>query len=279
MLARGSELLTQARRAGVAVAAFNVYNLEAARAAILAAQEMGTPVILQTGVAAYRFGQPGGFGRALIEAAERASVPVGVHLDHAERLEDIEAAIQDGYPSVMIDGSRLPLAENTALVRAVVEVAHRAGVVVEAELGGVAGAEDQLVSDSREAAMTDPETARRFVEETGADSLAVAIGNAHGLYKGKPELDLERLARIAERVSVPLVLHGASGIPAEDLQAAIQLGIAKVNFNTELRQAYFGELQRHLDEAARLDLLALMERTSQAMEGVMRQKIAIVSQR
>ena len=180
---------------------------------------------------------------AALAAARAASVPVGVHLDHCTKLEEIEACIALGYSSVMFDGSHQDFEDNVTLTRLVVEQAHAAGVWVEAELGALSGDEDAS-GDVEVGDMTDPAQAAAFVERTGVDALAVAIGNVHGFTPDPVRLDLERLAEIAAATPVPLVLHGASGLPAEDLLGAVELGVVKVNVNAELRRAYIGALQR-----------------------------------
>ena len=178
--------------------------------------------------------------------AKKADVPVALHLDHCTQFPMIVECIKEGFTSVMIDGSHLPYEENLALAQKVVEVAHAAGVAVESELGRVGGAEDDLNVDEREATFTVPEEAADYVRRSGVDSLAVAIGTAHGVYKGTPKLDLERLSAIRAAVSVPLVLHGASGVPDEAVRAAIARGIAKVNIATELKIPMAGAVREVL---------------------------------
>jgi len=162
-------------------------------------------------------------------------IPIALHLDHATSYQQVVECIRAGYTSVMIDGSKLPYDENVALTRKVVELAHYAGVSVEAELGKVGGTEDDLTVDEREATFTVPEEAVKFIEDTGVDYLAIAIGTAHGVYKWEPKLDLERLKKIRSMVSVPLVLHGASGVPDDGLRDAIACGINKINLATDLK--------------------------------------------
>lgn len=237
-LVSNREMLQQAQRGGYAVPAFNVHNLETVQAVAETAAEMSSPVIMA--------GTPGTFSYAgtdyLVEicqaAARRYNLPLALHLDHHEEMDDIESKVRQGVRSVMIDGSHLPFAQNIALVRQAVKLCHRYGVSVEAELGRLGGQEDDLLVDSADSFFTDPMAAKEFVEATGIDSLAVAIGSAHGLYQGEPKLDFARLEKIRQRVDIPLVLHGASGIPEAMIARAIALGVCKVNVATELKIAF-----------------------------------------
>lgn len=234
------ELLMDARRHSYAVGAFNVENMEMIQAVIAAAQAERAPVLLQTTPGTLKYAGTALFSAMARALAEKASVPVALHLDHGDSFDLCARAAADGYTSLMIDGSKLPLEENIALARRVVEMAALCPgrPAVEAELGKLGGKEDDLEVKPGDDLYTDPEEAARFVAETGIDSLAVAIGTAHGFYKGKPKLAFDRLARLRDAVSIPLVLHGSSGVPDEDVQRAITLGVCKVNFATELRVAY-----------------------------------------
>ncbi len=230
------KMLMDAQKGGYAVGAFNAENMEMAQAIIGAAQAMGAPVIVQTTPSTVKYGGLRQFF-GLVQAISRdAHVPVAIHLDHGDTYDLAVQAVLANYTSVMIDGSGKPYEENVALTRKVVEVASLAGVSVEAELGKVGGKEDGLTVE--EEAYTDPETAADFAQRTAVDSLAVAIGTAHGLYAKKPRLDVMRLKEIHRRVDIPLVLHGASGLSEEDVRRCIGEGICKVNFATELRIAY-----------------------------------------
>ena len=230
------ELLLDAQKNGYAVGAFNVENMEMVQAVIAAAEELRSPVIMQTTPSTLKYADPELFYANVAAVAKKASVPVVMHLDHGSSFELAMRAFRAGYTSIMIDGSHSVLEENIAITKAVVDAAHAGNVPVEAELGKVGGKEDDL--DGGAGGFTDPEEAVRFVEETGVDSLAVAIGTAHGVYKGIPKLDVERLSQIREVVSVPLVLHGTSGIPDEDVKECIRRGICKVNYATDLRIAF-----------------------------------------
>lgn len=231
-----TQMLLDAQHGGYAVGAFNAENMEMVMAIIAAAEEMGTPVMIQTTPSTIGYAGLDLYRANVYAAAARAKVDVCLHLDHGSSFELAVQAIAAGYSSVMIDGSQHPLEENIALTRAVVRVARPCGIPVEAELGKVGGKEDDLVSTG--CGYTDPGDAARFVSETGIESLAVAIGTAHGIYTGTPVLDVDRLRAIRRVVDIPLVLHGASGLSDNAVRETIAAGICKVNFATELRIAY-----------------------------------------
>jgi tagatose bisphosphate family class II aldolase len=230
-----SRFINLAREKGVAIAAFNVHNLETVQAVAEAAAEERAPVMIQTTPGTLKHAGIPYIAAAVKVAAELHRIPMALHVDHCTSFGTIIQCIQAGYTSVMIDGSKLPYQENINLVRKVVEVAKPAGVLVEAELGKIGGTEDQLTVDEREATFTVPAEAHDFAGATGIDILAIAIGTAHGEYKGEPKLDFERLAAIKRLVSIPLVLHGASGVPDESVREAIRRGICKINIATELK--------------------------------------------
>lgn len=244
-------LLVRAREEGFAVGAFNLNNMEFLQAIAEAAEEEDSPVILQVSQGAARYAGLPNIVAMARAATEERRVPAALHLDHGTSFDMVVKCIQAGFSSVMIDGSKLPLDQNAELVSRVVSVARPAGVSVEAELGRILGTEDEITVTDREATFTDPHEAARFVELTGVDSLAVAVGSAHGLYRGEPELDFQRLQEIALRVDIPLVLHGASGIPDEAVKKAVALGISKVNIDTELRIAFVSSLRDFLLEHPR----------------------------
>lgn len=231
-----SHLLRAARAGGYGVGAFNVFNVESVRAVIDAAETEEAPVILMTSANDLAAAGEEYLGHLALEAAERARVPVCVHLDHCKSPELALRCIRMGYTSVMIDGSHLPFEENVRLTRAVVEAAHAAGVDVEGELGQVLRGKHTLAD--RKAHLTDPEAAGEFARQTGVDALAVAIGTAHGVYEIPPELDLERLEQIAQACDVPLVMHGGTGTPDDVVRRAIALGMVKINVGTQLRQDF-----------------------------------------
>lgn len=231
------ELLLKAQREHYAIGAFNVENMEMAQAVIQAAEVLRSPVIIQTTPSTVKYAGVQMYHAMVEREARKASVPVALHLDHGNSFELAAQAFQAGYTSIMIDGSHGSMEENISITRKVVEMCHSGQIPVEAELGKVGGKEDDL-DGGEDNPYTDPNQAAEFTEETGIDSLAVAIGTAHGIYKGIPKLDLGRLSDIREKVSVPLVLHGTSGVPDETVEECILRGICKVNYATDLRIAF-----------------------------------------
>ena len=231
------KMLLDAQKGGYAVGAFNVENMEMVMAVIAAAEELRAPVMMQTTPSTIKYAGLDMYLANVKAAAERASVPVCLHLDHGDSFDLAMRALRTGYTSIMIDGSHNVFEENIAVTKAVADACRPSGIPVEAELGKVGGKEDDL--DGGEGnGYTDPLKAKEFVERTGVTSLAVTIGTAHGVYKGVPKLDLDRLAEIRKVVDIPLVLHGASGLSEEAVVESIKRGICKVNFATELRIAY-----------------------------------------
>lgn len=224
-----------------AIGAFNVHTMEDVQAVKAAAEAQESPVILQVGAAVASYAGMKWIATLCRLAAAEASVPVTVHLDHGRTLEVMREALEAGFSSVMIDGSHLPFAENVRLTRETVELARRYGASVEGELGSIGGVEDDI--ESLEGRLTDPEQAAAFVEQTGVDALAVAIGNCHGLYKGPVRLDFDRLAAIRARVGAPLVLHGGSDIPDDLVRQAVVGGIRKFNIGTEVKLAFTGAIK------------------------------------
>ena len=241
------QILKKAQEEHYAIGAFNVENMEMVMAVISAAEEMNAPVIMQTTPSTVKYAGLDYFLANVKVAASRANIPVVMHLDHGSSLELASQAFRTGYTSIMIDGSHDDFETNIKLSKSVVDMCKPSGIAVEAELGKVGGKEDDLDGGDGDI-YTDPLEAKEFVQRTGVDSLAIAIGTAHGMYKGEPKLDLERLSAIREVVSVPLVLHGGSGIPDSKVQEAIRRGICKVNYATELRIAYTSGVNRYLSE-------------------------------
>ena len=239
------ELLLDAQKNGYAVGAFNVENMEMVQAVVAAAEELKSPVIMQTTPSTIKYASPEMFYANVAAAANNASVPVVMHLDHGGSFELAVHAFRAGYTSIMIDGSHSVFEENIAITKSVVDVCHAGNVPVEAELGKVGGKEDDL-DGGNGGGYTVPSEAVEFVEKTGIDSLAVAIGTAHGVYKGTPKLDVERLSEIREVVSIPLVLHGTSGVPDEAVKECIRRGICKVNYATDLRIAFSNGVKEYL---------------------------------
>jgi tagatose 1,6-diphosphate aldolase GatY/KbaY len=270
MLTPTCELLRRAEAGGYAVGAFNVYNLEGVKAIVAAAEAERAPAIIQLLPGALAHG-----GRPLVALAQAAiddsPASLALHLDHSSDKEEIAFAIGSGFSSVLADGSLLDFAANVELVRFAVEKAEAAGASVEAELGRLAGHEDGLSREEVEARSTDPEEARDFVEKTGVNILAVCVGNVHGHYAQEPRLDMARLRAIRDRVKVPLVLHGASGVPAHVVAEAIALGCRKFNVNTEVRGAFLDALRA--GSATGLDLMPLMKGAVEAMQAVAAEKM------
>jgi len=273
MLVSTKKMLLNAQSGGYAVGAFNAENLEMVQAIVAAAVEAHSPVIIQTTPSTLKYASPNAFVGMVRAAAETADAEVALHLDHGSDFALCSKCLRAGYTSIMIDGSKALLEDNIALTRRVVEMCHAADVPVEAELGEVGGKEDSLESSGDH--MTNPADAARFVRETEVDSLAVGIGTAHGVYKSAPHLDIDRLAQIRKVVSVPLVLHGASGLTGGDVRDCIERGVCKVNFATELRQAFTTATREFLNadgdafdpkkygkparEAVKMQVLARME--------------------
>ena len=255
-----------------AVGAFNVNNMEIIQGIVDAASIENAPLILQVSAGARKYAKPAYLLKLVEAAIEDTGLDIALHLDHGEDFDICKKCIDDGFTSVMIDGSKHPFEENIALTKQVVEYAHAHGVVVEAELGKLAGVEDNIKVDTRSATFTDPDEAVEFVERTGVDSLAIAIGTSHGAYKfkGEPYLDYERLKKIHSLLpDTPLVLHGASsvlkefvdrcnkfggqipgaqGVPEEMIRESTKYGICKVNIDTDLRLAMTAEIRRILIE-------------------------------
>ena len=241
------QLLLDAQKGGYAVGAFNVENMEMVQAVVAAAEELRSPVIMQTTPSTVKYANLNYFYENVKVAAQESSVPVVIHLDHGNSFELAMQAYRTGYTSIMIDGSHEGFEDNIALTSAVVKACHPGEVPIEAELGKVGGKEDDVDGGEGDP-YTNPQEAAEFVERTGIDSLAVAIGTAHGVYKGVPKLDFSRLSEIRKAVSIPLVLHGTSGVPDEDVAECIKRGICKVNYATDLRIAFTKGINQVLKE-------------------------------
>lgn len=268
MLVTNKKLLSATMAKDYAVGAFNIHNLEILLAVVAASIEERSPVIVAATPSTIKYAGLDYLAGMVKTAAESVLVPMSLHLDHGKDVETVSECIDAGFTSVMIDGSHLNFEENISLTKRVTGLAHSKGISVEGELGKLAGVEEATVEE-KEAVLTDPEVAKEFVERTGVDALAVAIGTSHGAYKfkGEPKLDFERLKAIRKKVKVPLVLHGASGVPSwvvekatkygaelsgakgipdEHIKEAISLGIAKINIDTDLRLAFTGAIREIL---------------------------------
>ncbi len=266
------EMFRKAYDGGYAVGAFNVNNMEIIQGIVEAAKEENSPLILQVSAGARKYAKPAYLKNLVAAAIEDTGIDVALHLDHGEDFEICKQCIDDGFTSVMIDGSKHPFEKNIELTKKVVDYAHSKGVVVEAELGRLAGIEDDVDVSKKDAIYTNPDQAVEFVEKTGVDSLAIAIGTSHGAYKfkGEPKLDFERLEIITNKLSnFPLVLHGAStvipefveacnkyggnipgaqGVPEEMLRKASQFGVCKINIDTDLRLAMTAAIRQFFVE-------------------------------
>jgi len=265
------EILNQAVEGGFAVGAFNVYNLEGAKAVVQAAEQEHLPVIIQihpTSILTDSKTLPA----LCLAAAKEATVLVSVHLDHSDSEDAIRASLIAGIRSVMADGSSLEFDRNVIFTRQCVKNVHSVGGFVEGELGRLSGTEDGLTIPEYEARYTNPEEASEFCVETGLDALAICIGNVHGKYLREPELDFGRLSSIRDAVSVPLVLHGGSGLPESMVRRSIELGVRKLNVNTELRNAYLGSLRDSLSLNTP-EITNVMDNAVEAMTSVVVEKI------
>ena len=245
-LVTSKKMLDDAQKGGYAVGAFNAENMEMVKAIIAAAEELQAPVMIQTTPSTVKYASLQMFVAMVTAEASKASVPVCLHLDHGNSFELAMQAMKAGYTSVMIDGSAKDFEGNVEVSKKVADVANALSVPVEAELGKVGGKEDDLEAEAD--TNTNPEEAKEFVERTGVTSLAIAIGTAHGFYAGTPVLDKKRVSEIRELVSIPLVLHGASGLSDEEVKECVARGICKVNFATELRKAYTDACKKLLEE-------------------------------
>lgn len=298
MLVTNKDLMVPARKNCYAIGAFNAQNLESLSAIVEAAAEENSPVIIAISPSTIKYAGLAYISSLVKTAAQLAPVPMTMHLDHGEDFDTAAKCIDSGFTSVMIDGSFLKFEENVALTKRVVSIAHPKGVSVEAELGKLAGVEERSVEE-KEAILTDPETAAEFVEKTGVDTLAVAIGTSHGAYKfkGEAKLDLERLKIISEKISIPLVLHGASsvpqwlvekatkygaalsgakGIPEDEYKKAISMGIAKINIDTDLRLAFTATVREVLTNSPKeFDPRKILGPAKEAMKEVAKSKMRL----
>ena len=291
-------MFAQALESDYAIGAFNVNNMEIIQGIADAAKIENAPLILQVSAGARKYARPAYLVKLVEAAMEDTGLDIVLHLDHGEDFDICKKCVDDGFTSVMIDGSKHPFDENIALTKQVVEYAHAKGVSVEAELGKLAGIEDNINVDARSATFTDPDEAAEFVEKTGVDSLAIAIGTSHGAYKfkGEPFLDFERLQRIHALVpGTPLVLHGAStvlpefvakcnefggnipgaqGVPEDMIRTAAKYGICKVNIDTDLRLAMTAEIRKYfIENPAEFDPRKYLAPARDAIQAMVRHKI------
>src|SRR5699024_6842876 len=276
MLVTGNKILQDAHEKGYAVGAFNVNNMEIIQAIIGAAEETQSPVILQA--------SQGGIGYAGVEyiaalvkvAAEKASVPVALHLDHGTDFEQVMLCLRHGFTSVMIDASRFPLEENIAETKKIIEIAHSMGVSVEAELGKIGGTEDDITVDEKDATFTSVDEAKKFVDETNVDYLAIAVGTAHGVYVGEPNLDFDRIEAIKKELNMSLVLHGSSGVADKDIKKAVSLGINKINIDTDIRISFANAVKNFVKENPdEIDPRKILGPAREAMQKTIEEKMKL----
>jgi len=268
--------LQRADREGYAIGAFNCNNMEIVQSIVTAAEEESSPVIIQASQGAIKYAGLNYIIALARQAAEGTAVPVVLHLDHGTSFEQVMQCIRFGFTSVMYDGSGLPLQKNIDQTRKVVEIARVFGVSVEAELGRLGGVEDDINVSDAEALFTDPAEAEQFVKETGVDALAIAIGTAHGQYKGTPKIDFDRLAEINRRISCPVVLHGASGLSEEAINRAIELGVRKINIDTSIREAFVAGMRSALESnPSEIDPRKIIGPARDAAAKVIREKIKL----
>ncbi|HYF91207.1 MAG TPA: class II fructose-bisphosphate aldolase [Symbiobacteriaceae bacterium] len=253
-----SDVLKPAEAGNYAVGAFGIQNLETAQAVIEAAVEEKSPAILIISEGAIKYAGLQTIANIVKTLADAAPVPIVAHLDHGPSFDMAAQCIVAGFKSVMVDASHFSYDDNVAITRKVVEMAHAVGATVEGEIGKIGGVEENIVVSAAEATMTEPDEAARFAVDTGIDAVAVAIGNAHGLYHGEPKLDIERMGRIFRAVKavapqVALVLHGGSGTPDHMIRDAIAAGVSKINIGTELKLAFVGGVRETLAKKPGVD--------------------------
>ncbi len=251
------KMLKDAENGGYGVGAFNIVNRLTAYAVVDKASELKSPVILQTSQKTVQQLSPLGIVDFVKPLAERASIPVALHLDHCNIPELAKECVDAGYSSIMIDMSKKPLEENIRVCREISEYAHKSDVSVEGEIGAIVGVEDHVVVTERESALADVKSSEKFVAETGIDFLAPAVGTAHGLYKGEPKIEFELFAELRRVIPVPLVIHGGTGLADEVFHRLISMGAAKVNISTALKIAYCGSIAKYLEENEKRDPLKL----------------------
>lgn len=270
------EVLQDANAKGYAVGQFNLNGLEYLQSIVEVAEEERSPVILGVSASSAKY-----FGMdyltALTNAAKlKATVPIILHLDHGPHFEFAVKAIHAGFDSVMYDGSEHPLDENIAVTKKIVDVAHALGISVEGEIGVIGGTEDEISVDEAHAMLAKVDESERFAKETGIDAIAPALGTAHGQYKEKPHIAFDRLEEIFKRTGTPVVLHGGSGVPEEDIKRAIALGVAKINVNTEIQMAFHEKVKAVIADNPKLyDSRKYLGPAREAIKEVIRQKIRL----
>lgn len=267
-----NEVLPYAEERKIAIPAFNVDTLEIAQAVLEAIEEEEYPSIIAVGQAAIKDGKLEALAKIVTDLAADMKTPVVLHLDHGQNFEQVVKALKAGYSSVMIDGSKLSLEDNISVTKQTVQAAKAVGVSVEAELGAILGTEDNISHDDSKPFLVKVQDVIDFTSAVSVDALAVGIGNKHGFYKGRPNLDFKRLQEVKDVCSTPLVLHGGSGIPADMIKTAIEIGIRKINVATEIRLAYVKGLNAESDSE---DYYTMTNSGKRFVKELVREKIAL----
>jgi len=280
-LVTGKELLQEAERLSIGMGAFDTGGgqIDILEAILEAAEELKAPVFISDGFEAMEnYWRMEYFASVVRMRAKKTKVPIVLHLDHAFRFEYVVKAIRYGFTSVMFDGSRLPYEENVRITKKVATIAHVSGISAEGELGRVTGLEGDLTIADENPAYTDPVLAKSFVEETGIDALAPGIGNIHGFYKAEPKLDFPRLREIRRLTGIPLVLHGATGIPSADIKKAIEMGVRKINVATLVKYAFVQGLKKHLEKNPDDFSVNVIKSGREAVRDIVREQILCLIQ-
>ncbi|MBZ4651171.1 MAG: class II fructose-bisphosphate aldolase [Thermoanaerobacter sp.] len=268
-----NDLLIEARKNKYAIGGFNFNFYDDALGIVLGAYELSSPVFLMASEGTVKFLGVKKIVNYAKQLKEDFNIPIVLHLDHGKNIEIIKECINDGFDSIMYDGSLLDFENNVKNTRMIAELCHDRGIPLEGELGRISGIEENV--ENIDDALTNPDSVVEFIERSKVDSLAIAIGNAHGLYKGKPKLDFERLSKINDISSVPLVLHGGTGIPLEDIKKAIKLGISKVNIGTEIKITYFKTIKRYIGTINKNDVRHLISTIQNDIKELVKQYIEI----
>ncbi|KHO61311.1 ketose-bisphosphate aldolase [Thermoanaerobacter sp. YS13] len=268
-----NDLLIAAKKNKYAIGGFNFNFYDDALGIVLGAYELSSPVFLMASEGTVKFLGFKKIVNYLKQLKEDFNIPIVLHLDHGKNIEIIKECIKNGFDSIMYDGSLLDFENNIKNTRMIAELCHDRGIPLEGELGRILGIEENV--ENIDDALTDPDSVMEFIERSKVDSLAIAIGNAHGLYKGKPKLDFERLSKINDISSVPLVLHGGTGIPLEDIKKAIKLGISKINIGTEIKITYFKTIKTYIETINKNDVRRLISTIQNDVEELVKQYIEI----
>ena len=269
-------LMDRAEEGKYAVGAFNCNNMEIVQAIVEAAEEENSPVIIQASQGAIKYAGLDYIVALVKTAAEGSTIPICLHLDHGTDFDQVCECIKRGFTSVMYDGSKHPLEENIRITKEVLKIARAAGVSVEGELGKIGGTEDEVHVDEKDAMYTDPQEAKYYVDQTGVDALAIAIGTAHGQYKGEPKLRFDILEEVKKVVDSPIVLHGSSGVPDEAIRKAVDLGVRKINIDTNIREAFVKGVHEAIAKNPKeIDPRKILGPAKEEMKQIVREKIRL----